>query len=154
MPALVASFGDFAGLARFGDGLQHDLVDLCSSLLGALRDREVAAGRSADWAGVGLDDGKASHVERLFGFVLERRNRCEACGELAATAVRYGFDRVLHLPLPELSERGRVWTTTELYYERAAPSKVELECRECGVRTSHHEQARLLTQPNLSLIHI
>ena len=40
-----------------------------------MRDRGVAAGRSADWAGVGIDDGKASHVERLFGFVLERRNR-------------------------------------------------------------------------------
>ena len=73
---------------------------------------------------------------------------------LAATAVRYGFDRVLHLPLPELSERGRVWTTTELYYERAAPSKVELECRECSVRTPHREQARLLTQPNVLLLQV
>ena len=68
--------------------------------------------------------------------------------------MRYGFDRVLHLPLPELSERGRVWTTTELYYERAAPSKVELECRECGVRTPHREQARSLTQPNVLLLQV
>ena len=80
----------------------------------------MTAGRFADWAGAGLGDGKASHVERLFNFVLEQRSRCDTCGDSAATAVRYGFDRVLRLPVPESTERGRVWTTTELYYARAS----------------------------------
>ena len=108
VPPLVATFGEFAGLGRFGDGLQHDLEEFCCCLLYALRDREVTAGRFADWAGAGLGDAKASHVERLFSFVLEQRSRCDACGGSAATAVRYSFDRVLRLPVPESAERGRV----------------------------------------------
>ena len=65
--------------------------------------------------------------------------------------MRYGFDRVLRLPVPESTGRGRVWTTTELYYARVAPTEVELGCRRCSGRTSHREQARLLTQPNVLL---
>ena len=154
MPALVASFGEFALLSHFGDGLPRDLDEFYCCLLDALRDRAMTAGRFTDWAGAGLGDGKASHVERLFGFVLEQRSRCDACGDSAATAVRYSFDRVLRLPVPESAERGRVWTTTELYYARVAPTEVELACRRCSGRTSHREQARLLTQPNVLLLQV
>ena len=114
VPALVVSFRDFPGLELFGDGSQHDVAEFCDCLLGALRDREVAAERFANWTGVGLGAKKVSHVERLFGFVLEQRSRCDACGDFAATVVRHDCDRLLRLPVPVFKERDRVWTTTEL----------------------------------------
>ena len=86
VPALVVGIRDVPGLEHFGDGAQHDVAEFCDCLLGALRDREVAAGRSAEWPGVGVGANKVSHVERLFGFVLEQRSRCDACGDSAATA--------------------------------------------------------------------
>ena len=152
VPALVVGFRGFPGLELFGDGAQHDVAEFCGCLLDALRDGEVAAGRFADWPGVGLGANKVSNVERLFGFVLEQRSRCVACGDFAATVVRHDGDRVLRLPVPAFKERDRVWTTTELYYARAAPSEAQLGCQRCGSLTAHREQTRLLTQPNVLLL--
>ena len=45
-----------------------------------------------------------------------------------------------------------MWTTTELYYARAALSEAQLDCHRCGSRTAHREQTHLLTQPNVLLL--
>ena len=74
-------------------------------MLDALHEGELAAGRRADWLGAPV---AATHVDRLFGFVLEKRLRCESCGDLAEQRSVYSTDRVLHLPVPAQEERARV----------------------------------------------
>ena len=154
VPMLVAALDRLPLLCRFGDGAQHDLEEFCCSLLAALRGGELAAGRFAEWHGFASGDGRAAHVDRLFGFVLEQRRRCLACGGAAEVSTAYGGGLMLHLPVPEGAGCSRVWTATELYYARAAPSDVECFCAVCGGRTVHREQAHLATQPCVLLLHV
>ena len=114
-PALVATLSECVRLLRFGDGEQHDLDELCTSLLDALRDDEVTAGRCTGWSGVASAGGRASHVDRLFGFVLEQRRRCVACGVAAATVAAQDSGLVVHLPVPAQRDLGRVWTITVFF---------------------------------------
>ncbi len=148
-PSLVARVGAFPGLRAFAGGGQHDAAEFCGCLLDALHEGELAAGRRADWLGA---PGEATHVDRLFGFVLEKRLRCESCGDFAEQRSVYSTDRVLHLPVPA-PERAPVWTATELYFLRCAPSIVDLQCCRCGPGSRFREQERLLTQPNVLLLH-
>ncbi len=46
-----------------------------------------------------------------------------------------------------------MWTATELYFLRCAPSIVDLQCCRCGPGSRFREQERLLTQPNVLLLH-
>ncbi len=115
------------------------------ALLEHLRVCEVQAWRFVSWTGVGCD---ATHVERLFGFVLEKRLRCGGCGVAAKVRCAYSADCVLHLPLPAPQERTRVWTTTELCFRRCAASFVGCDCQVCEEKTRHREKER-----ELSIIH-
>ena len=92
-------------------------------------------------------------MERLFGFVLEKRLRCEDCGVAAKAQCAYSADCVLHLPSLGPRERTRVWTTTELYFRRCAASFVDCDCELCEEKTGHREQECVLTQPNVLLLH-
>ena len=47
-----------------------------------------------------------------------------------------------------------VWTTTELYFRRCAASFVDCDCEVCEEKTRHREQERVLTQPNVLLLHV
>lgn len=154
VPMLVAALDRLPLLCRFGDGAQHDLEEFCCSLLAALRGVELAAGRFAEWHGFASGDGRAAHVDRLFGFVLEQRRRCLACGGAAEVSTAYGGGLTLYLPVPEGTGCSRVWTATELYYAHSAPSDVECFCAVCGGRTVHREQAHLATQPCVLLLHV
>ena len=149
-PLLVEQLGRF-GLEAFAGGAQQDAKEFLRALLGQLRVCEVRAGRCVPWPGVGCD---VTHVERLFGFVLEKRLRCEACGGAAKVRCAYSSDCVLHLPLPGPRERTRVWTTTELYFRRCAASFVDCDCELCEEKTGHREQECVLTQPNVLLLHV
>ena len=72
VPELVSRLCEFEELAAFGDERQHDAEEFCASLLDALCGREVRAGRFAEWP-LGARRRRVTHVERLFGFVLEQR---------------------------------------------------------------------------------
>ena len=153
-PALAGTLSEIPRLASFADGGQHDMEEFCTRLLDALRDDEVSAGRCADWPGVASAGGRCCHVDRLFGFVREQRRRCLACGDAAVTTVLQDSGLVVHLPVPEKGDAGRVWTATELYYCSAAPSDVDLFCCACGRDTAHRVQAHVATQPNVLLLHV
>ena len=113
---------------RFADRCQHDAQDFLDALLHALRDRAVSAGRSAPW----LPCHAVTHVDRLFGYVLESRRRCAACGNTRCTYERH-FS--LHLPPPLADEGKRVHTVTELFYRAAAEELVTgVECSSCRRR--------------------
>ena len=156
VPYLVRRLREFPALAAFGDEQQHDAEEFCAGLLDALCDAEVAAGRSAEWRGAGAAGNRGTHVERLFGFVLEQRFVCTACPRAMSSAqLRYDSGRVYRLPLPARDgDANRVWTVTELYYQSAAPTTVEMFCGACAASTSHREQSRLLTAPNVLLLHV
>ena len=47
-----------------------------------------------------------------------------------------------------------MWTTMELYSRRCAASLVDCECEVCEEKTRHREQERVLTQPNVLLLHV
>ena len=77
-PLLVEQLGRF-GLYAFAGGAQQSAADFLPALLGQLRVCEVKAGRFVQWPGVACE---VTHVERLFGFVLEKR-----CGVRIATSL-------------------------------------------------------------------
>ncbi len=81
VPAVVSRLADFAPLASFADGRQHDAAEFLAALLSAVGDGEIRAGRWSGWSGLDAVADRATHVERLFGFVLEQRLRCDACGD-------------------------------------------------------------------------
>ena len=96
-------------------------------MLGAMCDVEVSVGLG------GLRSPKGvTHVDRLFGYVLESRRRCAACGNTRCTYERH-FS--LHLPPPLADEGKRVHTVTELFYRAAAEELVTgVECSSCRRR--------------------
>ncbi len=155
VPALVNSLSGVAPLASFADGRQHDAEEFLAELLSAVSDGEVRAGRCVDWCGLDAVACRATHVERLFGFVLERRLRCGPCGDGAVPRCRYSPQFVLHLPTPPAEERRRVWTVTELYFLSCGKGSLDApsECARCGAMTLHCAQERVLTQPNVLFVH-
>ena len=157
VPALVGALHRFEPLVAFADGAQHDAEEFLAELLAAMSASGVRAGCSVAWPGVGTVAGQATHVERLFGFLLEQRMRCEDCGDAAGVRSRCDAHCVLHLPPPPEEDRARVWTTTELYFLSCAGACVEgddvVECVRCGRRTRHRSQERVLTQPNVLVLH-
>ena len=119
-----------------------------------MRDDEIAAGRCAQWPGVASGGGRGCHVDRLFGFVAERRRKCNVCGDVAAATAVQDSGLVVHLPVPDRDDQRRVWTATELYYVSAAPSEVSLFCSACGCRTAHRVHEHVSTQANVLLLHV
>ena len=94
-------------------------------------------------------------MERLFGFVLEQRLACKSCPKGRSCArVRFDSGRALALPAPVGGDANRVWTVTELYYEFAGPSVLDVFCAACGETKPHREQTRLWTEPNVLLLHV
>jgi ubiquitin C-terminal hydrolase len=142
---------------------------MLDALLGLLGRREELADLSAPWPG--FPSLRAAHVDRLFGFVLERRWRCTVCADAAAVQRGFSQQRVLRLPPPPVVERSHVWTATELYYLSCAPRSLDefarlqrsranrsddawLKCSRCGGYGGEHAQHRMLTQPNVLLLHV
>ena len=145
-PVLVTNIGLVS--RRFADRSQQDADDFLGALLHAMRDREVLAGRSTPW----LPGPDATHVDRLFGYVLETRRRCAACGHVRCTCERH-FS--LHLPPPPADEAARVYSVTELFYRAAAEELVPgVKCSSCGRHADARRQQRVAYMPNVLLLRV
>ena len=157
VPELVLRLAEFPALSRFASGEQHDADDFMTSLLAALHMQEVDAGRFAVWSGLDGGEGRASHVDRPFGFLQEQRLACDVCaapGTCGSVTARCAASLVWRLPNPGLEEPKRVWTTTGLYFRSAAARGVEFDCPGCASRTGHREQVCLLSAPNVLILYV
>ena len=64
---------------RFAGCNQHDVVEFLEKFFERARDVEILSGRCSVWQDVQIAEPRATHVERLFGFVRETRRRCRTC---------------------------------------------------------------------------
>ena len=84
---------------------------------------EVDAGRVAPWVGMGLDgDEVVTHVDRVFGFLVEERWVCSGCLS-AGRCFRHDLVHGL------MACGGAGQLVTDLYLQSCAPRDV---CRPCG----------------------
>ena len=111
LPELVRHRGAVDSL--FQKDCEHDAAHFVQRLLTRMRGCELQAERAVEWNGLLSDVRRATHVDRLFGFVEEtrlQRKQCRSCRAQHACA------HVLVLPVPPVDERSRPWTVTDLYY--------------------------------------
>ena len=96
-----------------------------------------------------------THVERVFGFLMETRRKCTVCTSGGVKAKR---SCETFLRLAEQTMEGGAMTLTELYYRECAKEQTaagdEIECDVCGYRTRHEAQIRAVTAPNVLVIQI
>ena len=133
---------------------QHDVVEFFQRFMERVRQGEVGAFRCAPLYGV---DGmvNVTHVERVFGFLMETRRKCSVCTN-ARMKVKRSCETFLRLA--EQTMEGGAMTLTELYYRECAKEQTaagdEIECDVCGYRTRHEAQIRAVTAPNVLVIQI
>ena len=103
--------------ACFGERIQHDIFEFLEAFLWRVHYTEVDACRSRFWGGVQAQTPYASHADRIFGFVMEKRGECMRCHG----CVRSWFtaERVLRL-LPSAGA-GVPMTVPEMYLKMCAP---------------------------------
>ena len=141
---------------RFEEHGQQDAAEFLYLLLKRMRSTELLAGRATEWRGVCSDDARATHVDRIFGYVEETRLLCKGCKSGKA---RYASANVLVLPVPPAEPQDRVWTVTDLYFLWAKPEERvgddAVECSICGgQRTSHVQQRRVASRPNVLIVQV
>ena len=108
MPELLRHRGLVHAVPDDADG--RDAAVFAEQLLSAMRAIEIAAGRAASWPGVSDSQGPVTHLDRLFGFVVETRRQCRSCDGCSST---FATARALHLAVPAGGDG--TWTVTELY---------------------------------------
>ena len=119
-----------------------------------VREGEVRAFRLAPWYGV---DGmyNVTHVERVFGFLMERRWKCTVCTS-GGLKVKRSCETFLRLD--DHTMEGGPMTLTELYYRECAKEQTtdgdEIQCDVSRGRTRHEAQTRAVTAPNVLVIQI
>ena len=151
-PALLEQLEAHEVFDSFRDGRSHPAAGFLRGLLAVASECEESQLRSSDFPG--LPGALLTHVDRLFGFVVEQRIGCHACGGAGAVQQRYAARRLLELWPLRAEDQDRVWTTTELCYHASTHREVdaELECARCGGPTVHRAQLRLVTSPNVLFV--
>ena len=140
----------------FSGHQQHDAVEFLACLLDQLRQMEVQSMRFSPWPGVAIADGVqvATQVDRLAGYVEEKRLRCEYCGLLRTTFQR---EFVLSLPLPE--DGSKEHSVTDLYLSGCALDNEDLKIECCsevcqGARRRFAAQSRVASFPNVLFVQV
>ena len=93
----------------------------------------------------------ATHVDRVFAYVTETRQRCTRCRQ---GSIRYDVGSVLKLTLgPSAGDNSLV---SDWYLKWCSPVQIHVDCPSggCGCRTEHVAQSRVLTRPNVLLLHV
>jgi endonuclease/exonuclease/phosphatase family metal-dependent hydrolase len=143
--------------SAFGDDGEHDVAEFLVGLLRSMAAREVREQRCVSWLDA-ADSLMRSHfatfVERIFGFVLEKRRRCALCG--CCCAPEFEVRTVLVLPVP-LEDDASPVTPTELYMRFCGPVYLEGDeavlCQKCGRLTKHEQQQRIRQAPRVLAVH-
>lgn len=131
-----------------------DVAAFAQELLLKLCEVEADAGRVGEWV-LGTDSVHvATHVDRVFSFVTELRQRCLGCGRASIIPLS---ESVLCLPLEGVG-MAEV-TISELYLRSCAVVEEEAEsgqrfCTTCVAPAPRRRQHRLAALPNVLLVHI
>ena len=140
--------------AQFDGAAHHDAAEFLLMFLDRAREREIESMRISAWLGLICPDAQvATHVDRLFAFVLETRAQCTIC----KGAVRTFFERCCLLQLKPVYAAGGPLSVSELYWQfcsAASDSNEEQICPNCQQQTVHRKQSRMITCPNVLLIEI
>ena len=137
---------------RFAGFQQHDVVEFFEKFLECVRDVEIAAGRCSTWENIQIAERRATHVERLFGFVRETRRRCRVC----RGGVRSWFSGEHVLRVEPKTMPGGPMTVAEMYFDSCAPAENDdaMFCPTCHTNTKHDCQSRMLTAPNVLIVQL
>ena len=134
----------------FSDALPHDAADFAHCLLQSMRSTEIGEGRFANWYNVRDDPVRCTHVDRLFGFVVESRVLCEKCKACCCT---FSDGNVLGLILP-VSRKG-VLTVADLYSQFVQRERSSCApCPKCGSDGDQWQQRRVCTHSNVLMLRI
>ncbi len=149
-PVLAARRAEVDG--RFGGREQHDVVEFFEKFLECVRDVEIAAGRCSTWENIQIAERRATHVERLFGFVRETRRRCRVC----RGGVRSWFSGEHVLRVEPKTMPGGPMTVAEMYFDSCSPAEDDdaMYCPMCEQNTKHDCQSRMLTAPNVLIVQL
>jgi hypothetical protein len=149
--------GKFSVLARrrrhvdevFHGSEQHCVIEFFDKFCDRARIAEISAGRFGYWGGLQIEDPKATHVDRIFGFVLETRRRCTVC-----QLVRSWFASERVLRIEPAGVDGGPLTVAEMYYRSCALSEIDVECPVCAKFTKHECQSRMRSAPNVLVVQV
>ena len=94
-------------------------------------------------------EGVVTHIDRLFGYRVEERRVCAACG---TQAVDSWFERVWRVSTSNQDTEGV--TVTELLLKSCAVVMAVRQCAICSCECEHHAQRRLVSLPNLLMVRI
>ena len=135
---------------------QQDAAEFLGCLLDQLRQTEYRAFRFSPWRGVSIADGAqvATQVDRLAGYVEEKRSQCVYCGQFCATFQRE-FVLSLYLPDDDVKES----SITDLYLMGCAlgSENGEIECSSevCqGHKRKFTAQRRVASLPNVLFVQV
>ena len=118
--------GGLRRLSRIGEAPRPS--EVVEALLRSMRRVEEVAGRTARWEGVGVDGSlDATNVDRFFGFIVECRRKCKACGE---TGLGYESGLVLRVAAPG-SDMTK-WTLYDAYLAHCGLQHASKQCRACS----------------------
>ena len=138
--------------AEFAREEHADPALFLSKLVEKLAACECLAGRCVSRRGHGPSSaGVITQVDRIFGFDLEKRMRCEECRRGCVRSL-VGRDCVLRLDV--LPMEGGAVTVSELYMQWCAPVREEQFCPFCVKKTSHVVQVKVVASPNVLLVHL
>jgi len=149
--------GKFSVLARrrrhvdevFHGSEQHCVIEFFDKFCDRARIAEISAGRFGYWGGLQIENPKATHVDRIFGFVLETRRRCTVC-----QLVRSWFASERVLRIEPAGVDGGPLTVAEMYYRSCALSEIDVECPVCAKFTKHECQSRMRSAPNVLVVQV
>jgi endonuclease/exonuclease/phosphatase family metal-dependent hydrolase len=129
----------------------RDLQDasvLLERLLRAIINTEVSAGRVGNFVAFG-DPLTVTHVERLFGSLLQIWSRCASCHKVAIVDSLSSF---LILPLSVKVSGGAPVTVTELYVDSCHSQSKEISCDFCGALHTHDVASRIASTPEVLIL--
>ena len=148
-PAAVVFRARMAGPLYKDMSCEHEVCRFFSDALEAMRVLEVRAGRCGAWDLPG--DPLASHVDRIFGFLVEERWMCKSC-KCLGRSFRRGL--VYEVTAPEAAGEMLV---TDMYLQSCVPQDVTRVCASgvCkGQEATHEVQKRLSSLPNVLILSV
>ena len=146
----VMTDGEHHVAAAFANASQQDVGEFIEFFLDKVRSDEIAARRCARWGHVRVTGQPvATHVDRLYGFVLEERHRCMMCQRVQSW---HTSEWVLRLPVSTMD--GGPMTLAEMYLASCAKVDMSLRCDGCKRDTVHVEQSRICSVPNVLVVQV
>ena len=127
----------------------QDMKAVFEHFLDVLSRSEIDSGRFGQMSAPAFDTAVVTHVDRLFSWFQQTRERCGVCG-LEGERTTLSKSRILTLSL-SLSKFQNC-TVTDLYLQSCVPNEDVRSCVNCSGPTNHHVASRVATTPELLLL--